>query len=172
MATEPCLPRLRSGAYIQVDVGPTNTHLFKENSRQFLVAILSGVHQERLYKIVRKHRGEKGCDLHQIRPGANNTEDFHFNQNQNLLARSASSIKDFQNFTELASLRSKNSEVAFTLIYSLTAFDQRCDPQLTSKFIRAKNPGEKSSRNRLRGGFQGAQGDGAQNNYGREDGDP
>ena len=50
--------------------------------------------------------------------------------------------KDFQNFTELASLRSKNSEVAFTLIYSLTAFDQPCDSQFTSKFIRAKNPHE------------------------------
>jgi hypothetical protein len=53
------------------------------------------------------------------------------------------------------------------LIYSLTAFDQRCDSQLTSKFVKAKNPGEKSSRNRLRGGFQGAHGDGTQNNYRR-----
>jgi len=97
-----CLPRLRSGTNIQVDVGPTNTHLFKENSRKLLVVMLSGVHEERLYKIVRKHRREKRSDLHQIRPGANNTEDFHFNQN--LLARSVSSIKDFRNFTELASL--------------------------------------------------------------------
>jgi len=82
---------------------------------------------------------------------ANNIKNFDVDQN--LLRKSVNSIKDFQNFTELASLRSKNSEVAFTLIYSLTAFDQRCDSQLTSKFIRAKNPGENSSRSRLRAYF-------------------